>query len=205
MSDHRIPQSILLTFGTIATCVAVYAAQEGGKPSSPAETPTITTTPPTASNTLLHYQVIEFKPGSSELSENARKSLRMAVQNARQEGRIDKVHVAVWSDKPYPKSSQDLPEADKRLANQRIEKVEDFLEDGLDVDDVDTYNMAEKSNWLARVFNTQDAELKGLFDPQNDTPLRHDEFLAVRKNAAPSKAVVIVTTEPVNKSESDGL
>jgi hypothetical protein len=67
------------------------------------------------------------------------------------------------------------------------------MKDTLEVADVDTYNMAEKSNWFARAFNTNDAEVKSLMTEQ-DAPknIEPQELTIVQKRGGPRRAVILV-------------
>lgn len=140
------------------------------------------------------YQVLEFSGGTSQLSDSAKTSLRKLIDNAKAQGEINNVHVAVWSDKPFPSGEgAQLAETDRTLADQRIDTIENYLKNTLNVDDVDTYSMAETSNWFARAFNTQEAELKSFF-AQEGAPSDVDpqEFKIVREKGGPMKAVILL-------------
>lgn len=148
------------------------------------------------------YQVIEFQQGSTELSENSKKMIRETVDKAKQAGEIEKLHVAVWSDKAFPAAEgAELSEADRNLAEQRSEVLENFIENELQVSDVETYSMAEGSNWFARAFNTEEAELRSLFSQQGaPSTVDPQEFRIVKEKGAPSKAVLLF--EPKKKDQS---
>lgn len=139
--------------------------------------------------------VISFKAGSSDLSEADKAALRTRVESLKSSGQIEKAHIAAWADKPFPKGKNDLARADRNLADSRIEKINSFLKDNLDLGNTDTFNMAEKSNWLARAFETNDAELKSLFGEKLDSPVRSEDFQLIKKHGQPSKAVVIFRME----------
>jgi hypothetical protein len=130
------------------------------------------------------------------LSESARTSLRDLVKEARASGVIDQVTVAAWSDKALPMGKQDLAEADRDLAAKRADAISSVLKTELEVGDVDTYNMAERANWLARTFNTRQAELKSIFSKKGaETPVTNAEFHVIKNEGGPSEAVVVVEKE----------
>jgi hypothetical protein len=53
--------------------------------------------------------------------------------------------------------------------------------------------MAEDSNWLAKTFNTKDAELKSVFSKKGtDTPITNTEYHLIKEEGGPSEAVLIV-------------
>ncbi len=146
------------------------------------------------------FAVITFKKGTSELTDSAKEELRSLVREANAAG-IEDIHVAVWSDKSFPKNNVDLPEKDRELASQRIDTLNTYLKDSLEVSDVDSYNMAEKSNFFSRAFNTKDADLKSMFTeagaPANVEP---QEFVIVQKKGGPSKAVILI--QPLEASQA---
>lgn len=144
-----------------------------------------------------NYQVIEFKRGTATLTDNAKKNLRSLVDNAKAKGTIDKLHVAVWSDKAVPAANRpDLSDADRKLADDRISAIESYVSETLQVSNIDTHNMAEKTDWFARGFNTQEAELSSLFAqegaPSDVTP---EQFKVVKQKGGPMKAVILLNME----------
>lgn len=139
---------------------------------------------------------VSFDEGSAALSESARARLRDLVKDARASGTIDQVTVAAWSDKALPTGKRDLTEADRDLASKRADAISSVLKTELEVGDVDTYNMAERANWLARTFNTRQAELKSVFSKKGaETPVTNAEFHVIRNEGGPSEAVVVVEKE----------
>ena len=107
-----------------------------------------------------NFVEIEFTPGSSDLTENAKSSVNAVLQQARQAGTIDEVIVMSWSDREYPaKDIKKLPKAEKDLAERRNKAVESFIKSGQSLD-VDKYNMAAQPNVFSKWFNTRDSRLK---------------------------------------------
>ncbi len=134
-------------------------------------------------------QTIAFEKGSASLNDEGKASLRKMVDDMRARGDLDKVKIAAWSDRQFMPNA-DLPKADRTLAKDRITAINNYLKDDLDVSNTDTFNMAERSNWLARLFRTEDSELKSVFS-RADTPISDDEFQLIKSNGSPSHAVVI--------------
>lgn len=142
------------------------------------------------------HATIAFDNGSAALSESARASLRELVQDVRATGTIDQVTVAAWSDKSLPVGKKDLSEADRDLASKRADAISSVLKTELEVSDVDTYNMAERANWLARTFHTRQAELKSIFGKKGaETPVTNAEFHVIKNEGGPAAAVVVVEKE----------
>ncbi len=140
------------------------------------------------------YQVVDFRQGSAEISQTEREKLRTLVDNARSKGQISKLHVAAWSDRAFPKEEgAALGKRDRDLGKNRIDRLETYFEDTLAVGDVETHNMAERSSWIARNFNTSDAELKSLFSQRgSEAPVTNEEFQLIKQMGGPGKAVVVV-------------
>jgi hypothetical protein len=140
------------------------------------------------------YQVLEFKKGSSELTDSAKKNIRNMIQNAKASGKIEQAHVAVWSDKQTPKEQgADLSEKEQDLAKKRSETVENYLQDQLKVSSVETHSLAEKDNWFAKAFTAPESQLNSMFSsadaPEN---VDMDEFQIVKSKGGPSKAVILL-------------
>lgn len=141
---------------------------------------------------------ISFAMSVADLSFDAQAKLRELVAGLDKDA-IDRIEIAVWSDQAFPKTGSDLPKADRELADKRIDKIKDFLKDTLSVGTVKAYNMAETSNWLARTFRTDDAELKSVFSKEGTTPLVRDDFNHIVAEGGPSKAVAVLIKEKDSK------
>lgn len=137
--------------------------------------------------------VIRFEAGKNALSALDEERLRNLVAGIGADN-IDRIEVAAWSDRSFPKKTSDLPKADRDLASQRASKIESFLKSQLDISGmkVKTFNMAETSNWLARTMRTEDAELKSIFAKEGGAQLNRVDFNYIAREGAPSRAVVVV-------------
>jgi hypothetical protein len=137
----------------------------------------------------MSYEVVEFAAGSSDLTDSAKASIQSLVDKARASGDVKKVHIAAWSDKDFPKGKAELPKADRELATKRIDAINNYVKKDLKISNVDDHNMAKKTGWLARAFNTEDAELKSLF-AQRGAPVTNVEFQTLKSAGGPMKALV---------------
>ena len=91
-----------------------------------------------------NFVEVEFKPQSSELSEQAKKQINETFQKAIWDGYINNVSVLSWSDAEYPsKNLKALSKDDRKLAEKRNSAIKNYLISLKSVD-VDTYNMAEQ-------------------------------------------------------------
>lgn len=136
---------------------------------------------------------IKFAHGNAVLSEADKATLRNLVNQAREKGVIDQVTVAAWADKALPAKGKKLTDTDRDLAQHRADAIKEYLKEAMKVSDVDTYNMAEDSNWLAKTFNTTDAELKAMFQKKNASiPITNAEHQIIRNEGGPSVAMIVV-------------
>jgi hypothetical protein len=140
---------------------------------------------------MKEFKVVTFGKSDYNLTDAQKQALKSLIDTARADGEIKAVHIAAWSDKQFPKGKKELKDADKELAKERIDALENYLKSDLKVSDVDTHSMAEHSGWLARAFNTTEAEIKSLF-AQRGAPGSEPEYRLVRKNGGPQKAVIWV-------------
>ena len=141
------------------------------------------------------HLVINFNKGSTALPAAEQTKLTTFLNEAKSKGNIDEIEVAVWSDKSFPAKGAPLSKSEQDLADDRGDAVEDFIEEKISGADVEVYNMAEKTNWLARAFNTEEAELKSMFMREGEAPITNDEYLAIKNAGAPQKGVVLVKYE----------
>ena len=134
---------------------------------------------------------ISFKPGKASLTDDSKSQLNQLVKDAKSSGRIDELQIAAWSDNFIPVGKKQLSKADRLLADQRVDALRSYLKGPLGVDDVVTYNMAERSTWLGRMFETDDAELKSEITRGVHAEMSRDEFRVFKENGKPSSAVVL--------------
>jgi hypothetical protein len=107
-----------------------------------------------------NFVEVEFKPGSSTLTDNAKTSLSSVVEQARQQGKIDEVLILSWADQEYPSQSRmKLSKEQRALAEKRNGAIEHYVKSLRSVD-VDKYNMAEQPTVFEKWFNTSDNKLK---------------------------------------------
>ncbi|MBX3041491.1 MAG: hypothetical protein KF789_12355 [Bdellovibrionaceae bacterium] len=133
---------------------------------------------------------VSFNKGQSDLTPGAREQLTKAVTEAQKMGEIDDVTVAVWSDMEYPGKNRKLPNAQVRLADNRGEKIENYLSDQLDVSGyrVKVHNMGKKPGFMAEYLNTADNQLKSDLVAQGIAPKDGEMTL---QNASSSALVFI--------------
>jgi hypothetical protein len=146
----------------------------------------------TSANTSLQSVVITFAPGDSTIDSTAMNLLNMAVAKAKNNGGIRKIEIAVWSDKDHPIRGN-LPLADRQLANARIKKIKSVLNPDIGrMQRITSYNMAENSSWLARTFETSEAQLDSAYAKRHPAAINREDFRIIKQEGAPSKAVVII-------------
>ena len=140
--------------------------------------------------------VISFESGKSTLTKESKEKLKSLLSEAKAKGVLDEVQIATWSDNPIPADKKALSKADRELASRRSRSLKNYIEKPLGFTDITIHNMAERSTWLSRMFETNDAELKNEITKGSDSPMSKEEFKTFKDNGKPSVAVVltIVTT-----------
>jgi hypothetical protein len=146
-----------------------------------------------AQEKMIPHASITFDAGSSFLTDADKTTLRRLVEEERAKGNVYDVTVAAWSDKKLPAMGKKLPDFDRELAANRADAIRDYLKTVMSVPVVETYNMAESANWLARTFNTKDSELKSMFGRTGAmAPLNKEEFRCIKAEGGPSTAVAVI-------------
>ncbi len=102
---------------------------------------------------------IVFNKGSSELSADGKSQLRDVLTAAQGRGKIEEVKVLSWADAEYPSKGKLGKDATK-LADERSQEIEGYIEDSVKGVDVDGHNMAERPADLNKIFRTQDVRVK---------------------------------------------
>lgn len=138
------------------------------------------------------YIVIDFSKGQYGLSKSDQDALRTLIRDAQNRGGIEKVEVAAWADEAMPAPGKTLSKAERQLAEKRADEIKHFLKQDLAVNHVDTYNMGERTNWLARAFHSAETELKSLFSKEASVPMTNEEFQVFKEQGDSSKAVILI-------------
>lgn len=141
-------------------------------------------------------QVVTFNNRSAVLTESEKSKIRNLVSTVNV-GDIERVELAVWSDKSLPRAGTELTKADRDLADRRIASINRFLRDEMDISrmKISAYNMAEPANWLARTFRTDDAELKSAFALEYNQPMKREDFNQIYREGAASRAVLVIVPD----------
>ncbi len=143
-----------------------------------------------ARNNASFVSTVQFERGSKAVPATSSERLRELVMNAKASGKIEEIRVAVWADETYPSTSKKrLSSEQRKLAKERAANIEDFLKEDLDVDDVETFNMAERPNMVENFFNTSDAKVKRALESSGMTA--NADVLA----DSTSKATVMIIME----------
>ncbi len=136
---------------------------------------------------------ISFEPGEAILTSDAKMKLNALADRAEMnKNDITKIEIAAWADAATPQEGESLSRADRDLAQARAKAVQSYLKRSLKGKNTDTYNMAERASWLAKVFDTSDAQLKSEVTHESDNPLTREDFKIFKSQGTPSKAVVVV-------------
>lgn len=157
-------------------------------------TGTTVNTARTSSEKVGPHVVITFDRGRTTLTANAKSRLKSVIDSARSQGEIDEIQAAVWSDKALPQEGQELTKFDRDLAKNRGKTIQNYLSEQLNVDssDVVSYNMAERSSWLSKLFDTTDSEIKQTMDGDADPDVYRDGLRVFKESGEPSSAVILV-------------
>jgi len=136
---------------------------------------------------------LEFAVGSSQLSVDQKEKIRLTMSGV---GAKDEVRIAAWADKAWSAESKEnkFNKADKELAEQRGKAIKDYIASNFPKTKVEVVTMTEEPGFFARVFNTDEAEVKSIFAKKGDqgTHERNLDTIAVRDKGGPSKAVMII-------------
>jgi hypothetical protein len=137
--------------------------------------------------------VLDFGMDSAILSISDQEKLSKMVSMAKDTGEITKIEVAVWSDKQNP-AKGDLSKSDRELAANRAIHIKEIIKKDIGhTRHIKVFNMAEGSNWVAKMLRTPQAELNSKFAKRGKDSLEREDFQIIKREGAPSKAVVIFT------------
>jgi outer membrane protein OmpA-like peptidoglycan-associated protein len=175
----RTSLALIVLAAAVSACNSAQKEADKAMSAPPAEATTAARQ--AGSNNVVE---VNFEKGSAVLTEGSRVSLRGMVEQARMSGKIDELKVLAWSDADYPNNSQNkLSKQDRELADKRASAIRDYVKSELGVDDVDTYNMAERPNAFEDMFNTSDARTKSAFESAGMTGAGGDSLTGKASHA----------------------
>jgi hypothetical protein len=131
-----------------------------------------------------------FESGSGNLSLESKNKLDVLIKNAQESGVIYDVQIASWSDRMMPSNKKALKFEDKKLATLRAENVRVYLKDIHKIQKTVVYNMAEKSSWLSKKFDTEDSRLKSEIVGGDNAPMSKEEYRVFKENGRVSTVIV---------------
>lgn len=182
-THYLFATGLLLSAGSYAQTAAKPAAQNEPMPAASS----------TQSAENQTVETVQFEKGSSKLSMESETGIRKFIDTAKTLGKIKEVKVAVWSDHETPlQAEKDLSKEDRRLAEERGEQIKKFLHKDLGIKSVKIYNMAHGTSKLAKLFNTEEAELREAFSQKGHDEKLRPEVKLIRDHGKPSAAVLVV-------------
>lgn len=143
-----------------------------------------------------HYTTIEFDKGQSTLSREDKKLLQSLSKKAHDDNRkIEEIRILAWSDKEYPDpSKQSAPTSEIVLASNRANEIKEYLENDLsEYEDIDSYNMARRPDFLSKLLRDDEYAVKKAFEASGATGTKLTDGRVSYSKA--SKALVIIDYE----------
>ncbi len=141
------------------------------------------------------YLTVNFTEGQTSLRESDKAALRN-LTSAVDENRVSEIIVLAWGDKEYPADGVKAASRDVRLADQRATNIKKFIQDDLAFDaDVDRHNMAERPGAMAKIFRTQDFEVKNTLESTGEMPVTTSANEPVVMDRKASSALILLKYE----------
>lgn len=104
---------------------------------------------------------LRFVNSEAVLSEDQKTDIEALIKSLEIEPTNLKLVLAGWADQQFLKGSKiKLTDADRSLADKRIQVVSEYIESIGTFKNTEKYNMAEDSTILSKVFGTDDSGLK---------------------------------------------
>lgn len=141
------------------------------------------------------YVAVNFANGQTSLRDSDKAALRSLTSQV-DESRVSEIIVLAWGDKEYPADGVKAASRDVKLAEQRAANIKKFIQDDLAFDaDVDRHNMAERPGTMAKIFRTQDFEVKNTLESTGEMPVTTAANEPVVMDRKASSALVLLKYE----------
>jgi outer membrane protein OmpA-like peptidoglycan-associated protein len=135
---------------------------------------------------------ISFTKKSTDLSRSAKKEIKEAILSAGRTGEIREVRVAAWADQEYPPKGVDLAASQIDLAEKRADRVQSYLKQTLNVNDVVTINMAKRPSGVQNALNTPNAQAKNSMENTGAAPTSDGQTGLFGLKGKSSEVVVMI-------------
>jgi len=185
---------LILTFFLIVTCSTMKKeepkeVETASKPSANAQL-SIESKQLASQQESSFVTEVKFIEGQKMIPKTARNQLSELYQKAKNNGEVDGVKLITWGDREYPSVNKTkLSKSQRKLVEDRNDNLEAYLEKFDKRLDVDKFSMAERPDLMARLFSTEDAELKKSLEkagiPDTDS--------AIKATGKSSTSIVIFT------------
>ena len=138
---------------------------------------------------------VKFIEGQKMIPKTARNKLSELYQKAKNKGEVEGVKLITWGDREYPSVGKSkLSKNQRKLVEDRNDNLEAYLEKFDNRLDFDKFSMAERPDLIARLFSTEDAELKKSLEKAGIP----DSASAVNASGKSSTSIVIFTLKNQN-------
>jgi hypothetical protein len=161
---------------TLAACISSCANKttQTEAVATPAPAPAVVakTTEATALSGGSDYTMIQFKKGSTALTEAGKIALRNLSEEGIKSARsIDDIKVLAWADREYPSEKAKATRRDVKLADERAAVIKTYLKDDLKVSaSIDNHNMAKRPGLFSEMMKSDDYKVKKNFEATGAAP-----------------------------------
>ncbi len=139
-----------------------------------------------------HVSEIRFKKGSTELTNEARRSLSSVLASAGKEGSDKVVKLITWADSEMPdEKKSELSDDQQELARRRNDVLTKFIQGKKREINVDPISMAERPSGLKRIVPNEAARIQESLD-EAGIPEKGDRKEGLGKA---SRSIIIFTRE----------
>lgn len=136
-------------------------------------------------------EVITFKAGDSQLTEDAKVTINGLVDRLKVQGSLGTAKLVVWSDAEMPMQGQ-LAKKDKDLAQARARTLEKYLKEQTSISQVRVFDMTHRKHWVGRMYRRAQKDIDATFSRKGKRPLSQAEFKVIQDQGGASKAVLII-------------
>lgn len=156
---------------------------------SPAKKASSDQTPPVLGT---HYTTIEFEEGNTQLTKESKKQIADLIAKAYESDYdIEDIRILAWADKEYPEGKEKATTEDIQLASERAREIREYLEEELqETEDIDSFNMARRPDFLSKFFKNDEFKVKKSYEQSGPTASKLPDGSVSYTKA--SKALVII-------------
>lgn len=138
---------------------------------------------------------ILFPEEEAELSRKDKEEIDRVIRKALSAGDVESVKILAWADREYPEESEEVSSKDIKLAEDRSQVIEKYVQERLRIPSTERFNMARRPGRISEALKTPEARFKKQAEAEGLAPSTLESSVFNKIHRRSSTALVLVELE----------